>query len=905
MMTKDASATGQGGMINQDLIAVVLPNGSLQLEWTTAAETIHRSRELLQREIYKRFVRDSGTCLLFLGFSDSSVPLSESLDFWRGFSRLFTERLSRTPDLEILRERVDLPLTPDDIEHFLDHAPPMTGLDYLNAAVLAAVWAGLGEEFGKAIQSYDGAVADFIRTYSPSVHLVGRVFFHLVENRDGDRPFAFLATYSTRLNQEGKSTHLPLKYALREFEGRKKELLELLSTVYRAAKDSFLIADLLESGDLFHPLEWSAREAFLFLKDTPVFEDAGILCRIPNWWKGSGVGVRLGLQFGDKKPSLLGMDAILSFDTRLVLEGTPLSVKEAETLLAQSEGLAFIKNKWVAIDPDKLKKTLEAYEKAKAMMTCEGISLQDALRMQLNPKKLLDITENDVDIGVSHGKWLAGVTEKLRDPGKIATVKPGNRFLADLRQYQQTGLNWLYFLHSLGFGACLADDMGLGKTVQVLAFLDRLKSDPQKTKKPTPASLLIIPASLISNWTHEIERFCPDLDFMIAHPGANAVTDMEAKYKDCLDDYDLVITTYALANRYAWLRSHRWYYVILDEAQAVKNPGAQKTRAIKKYIAQNRIIMTGTPIENRLSDLWSLFDFLNPGLLGNATEFKRFSKKLSRDRSGYSRLRRLIRPYVLRRLKTDKSIISDLPDKVEMKTYATLSAKQAVLYQQLVDRIRVSLSEKDGIERKGMILSSLMKFKQLCNHPDQYLGTGGYVETESGKFSRLREICETIYAKREKVLVFTQFKEITAPLSEYLASIFERSGLIIHGSVPVGKRKKIIDEFQGGKYVPFMVLSLKAGGVGLNLTEANHVIHFDRWWNPAVENQATDRAFRIGQKKNVVVHKFVTRGTVEEKIDGMLMEKTRLSNDVIAGTGEAWITELNNEQILDLFSISL
>jgi superfamily II DNA or RNA helicase len=905
MIKKDTSVTGQGGMTNQDLMAVLLPNGSLQLEWAAAAETIHRSRELLQREIYKRFVRDAGACLLFLGFSDSSVPLSESLDFWRGFARLFTERLSRTPDLEILRERVELQLTPDDIDHFLDHAPPMTGLDYLNAPVLGAVWAGLGEEFGKAIKSHDGAVADFIRTYSPSVHLVGRVFFHLVENRDGDHPFAFLATYSTRLNQEGKSTHLPLKYALREFEGREKELLDLLSTVYRAAEDSIVIADLLESGDLFHPLSWSARKAFLFLKDTPVFEDAGILCRIPNWWKGRGAGVRLGLQFGDKKPSLLGMDAILNFNAHLVLEGTPLSVKEAEKLLAQSEGLAFIKNKWVAIDPDKLKKTLEAYEKAKTMMTGEGISLQDALRLQLNPKKLLDIAESDVDIGVSHGKWLAGVIEKLRDPGKIAPVRPGKRFLADLRQYQKTGLNWLNFLHSLGFGACLADDMGLGKTVQVLAFLDRLKSEPKKKKKSTPASLLIIPASLISNWTHEIERFCPDLDFLVAHPGANVANDMPAKYKDRLDDYDLVITTYALANRYAWLRSHRWYYVILDEAQAVKNPGAKQTRAIKKYIAQNRIIMTGTPIENRLSDLWSLFDFLNPGLLGNATEFKKFSKKLSRDRSGYSRLRRLIRPYVLRRLKTDKSIISDLPEKVEMKTYATLSAKQTVLYQQLVDRIKVSLSEKDGIQRKGVILSSLMKFKQLCNHPDQYLGTGGYLETESGKFLRLREICETIYAKREKLLVFTQFKEITGPLSEYLASIFERSGLTIHGSVPVGKRKKIIDEFQGGNYVPFMVLSLKAGGVGLNLTEANHVIHFDRWWNPAVENQATDRAFRIGQKKNVVVHKFVTRGTVEEKIDGMLMEKTRLSNDVIADTGEAWITELNNEQILDLFSISL
>ncbi|MCJ7829798.1 MAG: DEAD/DEAH box helicase, partial [Desulfobacterales bacterium] len=371
------------------------------------------------------------------------------------------------------------------------------------------------------------------------------------------------------------------------------------------------------------------------------------------------------------------------------------------------------------------------------------------------------------------------------------------------------------------------------------------------------------------------------------------------------DDYDLVITTYARAQRYGWLQTHKWAYLILDEAQAIKNPGTKQTRAIKKYQARNRIVLTGTPIENRLSDLWSLFDFVNPGLLGNSSEFKRFTQKLSRDRSGYLRLRRLISPYVLRRLKTDKKVIADLPAKVEMKTYATLSQKQALLYQQRVDELKIALAEKDGIERRGLILSSLMKFKQLCNHPDQYLGTGGYTEKDSGKFSRLREICETIYEKREKVLVFTQFREITAPLGAFLESIFQRQGLIIHGSIPVGQRKKIIDAFQQERYVPFMVLSLKAGGVGLNLTEANHVIHFDRWWNPAVENQATDRAFRIGQHKNVIVHKFVTRGTVEEKIDRMLEEKTSLSNDVISASSEAWITEMDNEQLLDLFSLSL
>jgi len=346
--------------------------------------------------------------------------------------------------------------------------------------------------------------------------------------------------------------------------------------------------------------------------------------------------------------------------------------------------------------------------------------------------------------------------------------------------------------------------------------------------------------------------------------------------------------------------------VILDEAQAIKNPGSKQTRAVKKLKARDRIILTGTPVENRLSDLWSLFDFLNPGLLGSKTEFGRFAKKLKDNPEGYSRLRKIVSPYILRRLKTDKTVISDLPEKVEMKTYAGLSKKQVVLYRDLIRGLKKTLDEADGIQRKGLVLASLIKFKQICNHPDQYLvAAGAYEEKHSGKFIRLREICETIYEKRERVLVFTQFKEITDPLCVFLEEIFQRKGLVLHGSVPVGKRKNIVEKFQDDEYVPFMVLSLKAGGVGLNLTKANHVVHFDRWWNPAVENQATDRAFRIGQKKNVVVHKFLTKGTIEEKIDHMLEAKRELSEKVVSSTSEAWITELDNEELIDLFQLSL
>ncbi len=889
----------------RELNLVVLPNGTLHLEWIDTRNVISKGSRLLEKEIHKWFSDKTDRWLLFLGFSDPQVPLPSSLDYWRRFSGLFVKKLYQTPDLEALRHRVKISILKAELETHLASAPMMTGAEYLREELLESQWTRLNEAFSQSIQFYEGSVADFIRTYSPDVHLVGRVFFHLVENKSDEYPFAFMATYTTRLNRHGKSKHLPLKHALEEYGNDDEKLLELLTTVHTAEKRSPLMGELLETGELFHPLAWSAEEAFTFLKEIPIYEESGILCRIPNWWKGKQSGVRLNFSLGDKKPSLAGMDAILSFNAQLFLGDTQISEAEARRLLAESEGLAFIKNRWVAVDHEKLIQTLDAYDKARDMMEKEGLSLQEAMRIQLMPERFLGLISPEIDHGITNGKWLESVIRKLADPSLTPSVKPHKAFKAKLRKYQKKGLNWLNFLHSLKFGACLADDMGLGKTVQVLGFLSIMKADLRKSGGPNKASLLVIPASLISNWENEINRFSPDTRVFVAHPSAGLKKNVPPKGPNDLDAFDLVITTYALIQRYPWLQGHIWNYIILDEAQAIKNPGTNQSRAVKKLTSANRIIMTGTPIENRLSDLWSLFDFLNPGLLGNAAEFKKFSKNLEQDPSGYARLRNIISPYILRRLKTDKSVISDLPEKVEMKTYATLAKKQVLLYEKLVRDIRKSLQETEGIQRKGLILSSLMKFKQICNHPDQYLGTGGFEENESGKFQRLREICGTIYEKREKVLVFTQFKEMTQPLHDLLSTVFHGKGLILHGSVAVGKRKKIIEEFQSADYVPFMVLSLKAGGIGLNLTEANHVVHFDRWWNPAVENQATDRAFRIGQKKNVVVHKFLTQGTVEERIDLMLEEKSRLSEEVIAGTGDGWITEMKNDDLLDMFKLSL
>ncbi len=870
------------------------------MEWNEVSEQISKSRQILQKEIFRRFKTDFKSFLLFLSLSDRSLPLSPSLDYWRSFTGIFADKLSHTPDLESIRDAVTVPLEDENISEMLLCAPLMPGAEYLNAGFLKLVWSMLNAQFQYEISMYEGTVKDFIHTYSPDVHLVGRIYFHLVENKGQDYPFAFLATYSTKSDKKGTSKHLPLKRALMEYGEESEKLLELLSTVHLAAEESDLIADILDSGELFHPLAWDEKEAYSFLKEIPVYEKSGILCRIPNWWKSASSPFKVNIRLGGKEASLIGMDAVLDFNVGLSLGGTPITEAEARKLLAETDGLAYIKGKWVAVDAEKLKTTLEAYDNARKLMKEKNLSLHEALRLQLYTNNMLGLPEEDDSIEVSNGEWLGQVMEKLTNVNLIPSVSTGKTFKAQLRPYQEKGVHWLYFLHSIQFGACLADDMGLGKTIQILAFLHILKHKKQKK-----SSLLIIPASLIANWGNEINRFAPELKYFVAHPEAHRKKKVAAKDEKSLNKLDLVITTYTLIQKYEWLKTYSWNYIILDEAQAIKNPGTKQTKNIKKLNSNNRIIMTGTPIENRLSDLWSLFDFLNPGLLGSAKEFSGFAKNVKKTHNGYSRLKKIISPYILRRLKTDKTVISDLPDKVEMYTYAGLSKKQIVLYQSTVDELNKKLKVLEGIQRRGLILASLMKFKQLCNHPDQFLGMREYEEADSGKFSRLREICETIYEKREKVLIFTQFKEITDPLHLFLKTIFGRDGLVLHGSTAVGKRKKIVEQFQGSEYIPYMVLSLKAGGIGLNLTEANHVIHFDRWWNPAVENQATDRVFRIGQKKNVLVHKFITKGTIEEKINDMLLEKAKLSSDVIQVAGESMLTEMDTNELMGLFKLTL
>jgi len=786
----------------------------------------------------------------------------------------------------------------------------MTGAEYLTAAVLADLWRGMDASFDAELADARLSVQEFLKGRHPAWNLVGRVHFNLAENRkDEVSPFAFLATYTTRLSAEAKAQHVPLGKALQEYAGarNRERLLSLLLPVQRAAEHCAWLKAMVDAGEIFHPLRWSPQQALQFLKDVPALENAGVAVRMPaNWRMNRPARPQVRATVGGRVPSQVGMDALLDFQMDMTLDGEKLSAAEIKRLLAHSDGLILIRGKWVEVDHERLRLTLDRFEAIEGRAAADGLSFGEAMRMLAGA----GIAENDpgarADIDWSQtvaGPWLAETLAALRRPGGLARIDPGTFLRGTLRPYQLAGVQWLYLLTQLRLGACLADDMGLGKTIQVLSLLLVLKNEAADKRKPC---LLVAPASLLANWASEIARFAPSLKALVAHPSAAPGEKLSVDDEGNLADADLVITSYGFLTRSPWLAAAPWRLVVLDEAQAIKNPAAKQTKTVKQLRADTRVALTGTPIENRLSDLWSIFDFINPGLLGSSKQFSSFVKRLAdRPHSPYEPLRDLVRPYILRRLKTDKSVIADLPDKTEMKAFCSLSRKQAALYQQAVEELAGQLEEVDGMRRKGMVLAFLMRLKQICNHPSQWLGDGAWAEKDSGKLARLRDILEVVAARQEKALLFTQFKETTAPLAAFAGSVFGRAGLVLHGGTEVGKRKELVRQFQEDENIAFFVLSLKAGGAGLNLTAASHVIHFDRWWNPAVENQATDRAFRIGQTRNVLVHKFICRGTVEDKIDQLIESKEQLAGDLLGGGADVVLTEMKDEELLKLVALDL
>jgi len=885
----------------------ISPHGRLYVEAATDGISLDDG---LSERIGQAFAQSQAQGLLHLATRQLQSGLPPDFAFARDFACRYLTRLCHTPEAIGVAELSSLSMPGDEeLTTLATTAPPMRGLEYLNADCLVTWWSELDELVRREVHVSGRGVQEYLRELNPVWRTVGRVTFHLAENkRDSEYPFAFMATYATKLSAQGRVQHLPLGRALQEYADAKNRaaLLSLLQPVQRAGEQSTWVKELADSGEVYHPLAWTPQDAYRFLQDIPKLEASGLIVRVPDWWKSARpprpvVSVKV----GDRAKSKLGVDALLDFSVNVSFDGQPLNDEELQAILQSTGGLVSLRGKWVEVDQEKLAEALKHWKQVERDARGGGISFFEGMRLlsganiEAGPAAVQAEAAKQW-VGISAGSDLEEILRQLREP-EIASEAAPSSLRGQLRPYQQTGVHWLRFLTRLGLGACLADDMGLGKTIQVIALLLHLKADADRARDP---SLLVVPASLIANWKAELARFGPSLSVTIVHPSEMTGSGNGA---ETAANCDLVITTYTILGRLDWLRQRQWRMVILDEAQAIKNSGTRQSRAVKELRAAGRIAMTGTPVENRLSDLWSLFDFLNPGLLGGAKAFSRFVKQLAdAGPNPYGPLRTLVRPYILRRLKTDKRIITDLPDKTEVTAFCGLSKQQAALYEQSVRDLAEAIKQAEqGIQRRGIVLAYLMRLKQICNHPSQLTGDGIYDPQHSGKFQRLAEICQELADRQEKALLFTQFREITAPLADFLVTIFARPGLVLHGQTAVSKRRELVESFQRDDGPPFFILSLKAGGTGLNLTAASHVIHFDRWWNPAVENQATDRAFRIGQTRNVLVHKFVCRGTVEDKIDELIAQKTGLSRELLDGGGEALLTEMNNEQLLRFVALDI
>ena len=880
-------------------------------EWFAEGGQAGLPEDAQAARLREAFQKGTPAGLLHLATADSCLPLAGAAAYWRDFAGRYLTALCHVP--ETAEAKIEPLPPPDSLGDLADSAPPMRGGEYLSAELLRRLWIDLDSAVRAEVGATEGGLSAWLKKRSLLWHRVGRVCFHLAENkRDPECPFAFLATYAPRLLDGRRVEYQPLGRALEEYAGGKNRpaLIRLLAPVQQAAERLSWVKPLVDSGDVFHPLRWTPREAWQFLRDAAALEESGILVRVPDWWAKRPPRVQVSVSIGDRPKTALGVDALLDFHVDLALDGEAISESEWRDLLGGDDGLVFLKGRWVEIDRQKLQDALEHFKRVQRQAGDDGVSFLEGMRLlagapiEAGEAALLDTDAAAAWAEVKAGPWLQERLSALRQPDSGAADLPRPELRAQLRPYQQVGVKWLRLLTELGLGACLADDMGLGKTIQVIALALLLKR--QGASAP---SLVVAPASLLANWKAELERFAPSLCVRFAHPSQADGDELQTAAGDpagFLRGADIVVTTYGMLLRQPWLTEADWTLAILDEAQTVKNPGARQTRAVKKLRAKARVVLTGTPVENRLSDLWSIFDFLCPGLLGSAAAFKQFLKRLDSRASGrYAPLRRLVAPYILRRLKTDRSVIADLPEKTEVYAWCALAKKQAALYEQSVRELARVLETVAGIERRGAVLAFLMRFKQICNHPDQWLGGGAYDPAASGKFARLREVAEEIASRQEKALVFTQFREMTEPLAGFLGGIFGRAGAVLHGGTPVRRRQDCVEAFQREDGPPFFVLSLKAGGTGLNLTAASHVIHFDRWWNPAVENQATDRAFRIGQHRNVLVHKFVCQGTVEQRIDELIRDKTQLAADLLEGDGAAVLTELDDRQLLDLVRLDV
>jgi SNF2 family DNA or RNA helicase len=698
-------------------------------------------------------------------------------------------------------------------------------------------------------------------------------------------------------NEVWKKTKGALTHLGHRFEQPQEKLLTGLGYAAR------LFPPVTESLKSKRPTELTidTNGAYTFLRETaPLLEGAGFGILVPPWWnkKGGRLGVKVKMKSKQSKDAVKGhmsFDNLVRYQWKLSLGETELTEAEFKALAKLKSPLVQIRGQWVTLDAEQIEAAIKFWEKHQL----EGeMSLLEAMKLGLGGETSTGGLPID---GIESDEWLAGWLEKFSQSEKLEQLPQPKSLDGQLRPYQLYGYSWLAFLRKWGMGACLADDMGLGKTIQTISLLLREKGMKKKLSAPV---LLIAPTSVVTNWEREIDRFAPGLQTYV-HRGASRLRG--EKIREAIKDQDVVLTSYPVVRLDAEsIQSIQWLAVILDEAQNIKNPEAKQTQAIRKIEAEFRIALTGTPVENRLSELWSIMHFLNPGYLGARKAFREnFAMPIERyhDEEAIKQLKQLTTPFILRRVKTDPRVISDLPDKVETKVYCTLTEEQATLYEAVVQDVMKQIEEEEGMKRRGLVLSMMMQLKQICNHPVQYLhqkskdSADVSLDDRSGKLERLGELLEEVLAEKDRALIFTQFAEMGEMLAEYLPKAFGAATQFLYGGTPVKTRDQMVKRFQEDEHAPpIFILSLKAGGTGLNLTRANHVFHFDRWWNPAVENQATDRAFRIGQKHNVQVHKFVTTGTLEEMIDEMIESKKGLAQAVV-GSGENWITEMSTDEL--------
>ncbi len=663
-----------------------------------------------------------------------------------------------------------------------------------------------------------------------------------------------------------------------------------------------LVPWLVEDGQLRHELY--EQEAWKFLTEASnELLAAGIDILLPSWWqalKQTKLSLRAKVK-GDSAQgqSFFGMNTLINFDWRISTEGAELSELEFRSLVEQNRRLININGQWIKLDPEFIDRVKKLMDKADR----QGLEMKDLLQQELlRNSQTEEITEDDnlfSEITIELDNYYEGLLNRLLEIGQVPERTMPDNLHAELRPYQHKGIEWLLYLRELGFGALLADDMGLGKTLSTIAYILYAKEHGLSTG---PA-LVVAPTSVLGNWQKEIERFAPSLKVAL-HYGSNRAKGEQ--FRPSLEGKDIILTSYALANLdEEELASYKWSSIVLDEAQNIKNSQTKQSRAVRHLDSWHKVALTGTPMENRLSELWAIFDFLNRGYLGSLPQFqRRFVTPIEKDRDEQKiqQLQRLIAPFLLRRTKQDPDVALNLPDKQEQKEYCPLTVEQASLYEQMVQDTLTNVQTLTGIERRGFILLMLNKLKQICNHPALYLKedepTG--ISDRSMKIQKLAELMENIRDRDESCIIFTQYIRMGNMLKQLLEEQTGEPVLFLNGSVKKTDRDQMIEQFQSGRYKIF-ILSLKAGGTGLNLTAANHVIHYDRWWNPAVENQATDRAYRIGQKRFVHVHKLITTGTLEEKIDEMLERKQALNNAII--TSDNWITELTTEELQELLGV--